>query len=127
MTKYLYAGLTYNGHALACAAALATIEVYEEDKIYRERQRRSENISGERLEDIKARHRLGGRCPLYRLVLGARTGARPRDQGNHAAGVMTPGRASSCVANGVFTFIIAKNMGSMFRRPAAVHHQGATR
>ncbi len=29
--KYLYAGLTYNGHALACAAALATIEVYEED------------------------------------------------------------------------------------------------
>ena len=31
--KYLYAGLTYNGHALACATALATIEVYEEDSI----------------------------------------------------------------------------------------------
>ena len=29
--KYLYAGLTYNGHALACAAAVATISVYEED------------------------------------------------------------------------------------------------
>ncbi len=31
--KYLYAGLTYNGHALACAAALATIEVYETDHL----------------------------------------------------------------------------------------------
>ena len=31
--KYLYAGLTYNGHALACAAALATIEVYKEDHL----------------------------------------------------------------------------------------------
>jgi taurine--2-oxoglutarate transaminase len=32
--KYLYAGLTYNGHALACAAALATIEAYEEENIF---------------------------------------------------------------------------------------------
>ncbi len=28
-----YGGLTYNSHPLACAAALATIQVYEEDKL----------------------------------------------------------------------------------------------
>ena len=32
-----YGGLTYNSHPLACAAALATIAVYEEDRSDRER------------------------------------------------------------------------------------------
>ena len=31
--KVFYGGLTYNSHPLACAAALATIEVYEEDNL----------------------------------------------------------------------------------------------
>src|SRR3954449_9405246 len=31
--KVFYGGLTYNSHPLACAAALATIQVYEEDKL----------------------------------------------------------------------------------------------
>jgi taurine--2-oxoglutarate transaminase len=31
--KVLYGGLTYNSHPLGCAAALATIAVYEEDKL----------------------------------------------------------------------------------------------
>ena len=31
--KVFYGGLTYNSHPLACAAALATIEVYEDDKL----------------------------------------------------------------------------------------------
>src|SRR5512144_784381 len=31
--KYLYAGLTYSGHPLACATALATIEAYETDHL----------------------------------------------------------------------------------------------
>jgi taurine--2-oxoglutarate transaminase len=53
--KYLYAGLTYNGHALACAAALATIEVYEEDKIF-ENSRKLGKYLGQRLEDLKSKH-----------------------------------------------------------------------
>src|SRR5262249_55046015 len=31
--KVFYGGLTYNSHPLACAAALAAISVYEEDKL----------------------------------------------------------------------------------------------
>ena len=31
--KVFYGGLTYNSHPLACAAALAAIRVYEEDKL----------------------------------------------------------------------------------------------
>jgi taurine--2-oxoglutarate transaminase len=31
--NFFYGGLTYNSHPLACAAAIATISVYEEDKL----------------------------------------------------------------------------------------------
>src|SRR5207253_8641450 len=31
--KVFYGGLTYNSHPLACAAALAAIQVYEDDKL----------------------------------------------------------------------------------------------
>jgi len=53
--KYLYAGLTYNGHALACAAGLATIEAYEEGHIF-ENARKVGKYLSRRLEDMKARH-----------------------------------------------------------------------
>jgi taurine---2-oxoglutarate transaminase len=53
--KYLYAGLTYSGHALACAAALATIEAYEEEEIF-ENARTVGKYLGKRLEEMKALH-----------------------------------------------------------------------
>lgn len=53
--KMLWAGLTYNGHPLACAAALATIEVYEEDKLIKNAVKVGKYL-GERLEEIKAKH-----------------------------------------------------------------------
>lgn len=53
--KYLYTGLTYSAHALACAAALATIEVYEEEDLL-ENARRLGRYLGQRLEEIKATH-----------------------------------------------------------------------
>jgi taurine--2-oxoglutarate transaminase len=53
--KYLYAGLTYSGHPLACAAALATIDVYEEDHLF-ENARRVGGYLGRRLEELKAKH-----------------------------------------------------------------------
>ncbi|HTP01405.1 MAG TPA: aminotransferase class III-fold pyridoxal phosphate-dependent enzyme, partial [Anaerolineales bacterium] len=53
--KYLYAGLTYNGHALACAAALATIDTYVEDHIF-ENALEVGAYLGRRLEDLKAKH-----------------------------------------------------------------------
>src|SRR5438128_7545595 len=50
-----YGGLTYNSHPLACAAALATIAVYEEDNLI-ENARRMGTIMRDLLEDLKARH-----------------------------------------------------------------------
>jgi taurine---2-oxoglutarate transaminase len=50
-----YGGLTYNSHPLACAAALATIAVYEEDNLI-ERARKMGHVMHGLLEDLKARH-----------------------------------------------------------------------
>src|SRR5512143_2596020 len=54
--KYLYAGLTYNGHALACAAALATIEAYEDEGVFANATRVGTHLS-ERFEELKKKHR----------------------------------------------------------------------
>ena len=51
----LSAGLTYNGHALACAAALATIAAYEEEKIF-DNAKKVGKYLGEQLEDLKKKH-----------------------------------------------------------------------
>jgi taurine---2-oxoglutarate transaminase len=53
--KMLWTGLTYNGHPLACAAALAAIEVYEEDGLIQNAQKVGKYL-GQRLEAIKANH-----------------------------------------------------------------------
>ena len=50
-----YGGLTYNSHPLACAAALATIAVYEEDNLI-EHARDMGVVMRGLLEDLKARH-----------------------------------------------------------------------
>ena len=54
-----YGGLTYNSHPLACAAALATIAVYEEDNLI-ERARQMGVVMRELMADLKARHRSVG-------------------------------------------------------------------
>jgi taurine--2-oxoglutarate transaminase len=50
-----YGGLTYNSHPLACAAALATIAVYEEDNLIENAQKLGVLMRG-LLEDLEARH-----------------------------------------------------------------------
>jgi taurine--2-oxoglutarate transaminase len=50
-----YGGLTYNSHPLACAAALATIAVYEEDDLIK-RAREMGKLMGDLMADLKARH-----------------------------------------------------------------------
>src|SRR5678816_4424618 len=50
-----YGGLTYNSHPLACAAALATIAVYEEDKLI-EKARNMGVLMRGLLEDLEQRH-----------------------------------------------------------------------
>ena len=50
-----YGGLTYNSHPLACAAAIATIAVYEEDNLI-ERAKNMGKVMTGLLEDLKRRH-----------------------------------------------------------------------
>jgi taurine--2-oxoglutarate transaminase len=48
-------GLTYNSHPLACAAALATLDVYEEDRLI-ERAKRTGSLMAGLLADLAAKH-----------------------------------------------------------------------
>ena len=48
-------GLTYNSHPLACATALATIAVYEEDRLI-ERAKATGALMADLLTDLQARH-----------------------------------------------------------------------
>jgi len=73
-----YGGLTYNSHPLACAAALATIAVYEEDNLI-ERARQMGVVMRELMADLKARHpsvgttRNIGLFGIFELVRNAET------------------------------------------------------
>src|SRR5499426_1363776 len=53
--KVFYGGLTYNSHTLACAAALAAIQVYEEDKLL-ENARRMGAVMKTLMADLAGRH-----------------------------------------------------------------------
>ena len=53
--KMFPGGLTYSSHALACATALATIAVYEEDGLI-ERTKRMGKMMGELMADMAKRH-----------------------------------------------------------------------
>jgi len=53
--KVFYGGLTYNSHPLACAAALASIQVYEDDKLL-ENARRMGRLMSDLMTDLSLRH-----------------------------------------------------------------------
>ena len=50
-----YGGLTYNSHPMGCAAALATIRVYEEDRLI-ENARKMGNVLKASLAELESRH-----------------------------------------------------------------------
>jgi taurine--2-oxoglutarate transaminase len=50
-----YGGLTYNSHPMSCAAALATLKVYEEDHLIENAEKVGRVLARE-LERLKARH-----------------------------------------------------------------------
>ena len=53
--KVFYGGLTYNSHPMGCAAALATIRVYEEDRLI-ENARRMGEVLKQLLSELASRH-----------------------------------------------------------------------
>lgn len=52
-------GLTYSGHALACAAGVATLQYYEDNRIF-ERVQKLAPVLGRLLEEQKQKHRCVG-------------------------------------------------------------------
>jgi len=57
--RVFFGGLTYNSHPLACATALATLAVYEEDDLIR-RAREAGKLMKQLLADLEARHSIVG-------------------------------------------------------------------
>ena len=57
--QMLWAGLTYNAHPLSCGAAIATLKVYQEDKLFENSAAMGEVVRKE-LEAMKAKHRSVG-------------------------------------------------------------------
>jgi taurine--2-oxoglutarate transaminase len=109
--KYLYAGLTYNGHALSCAAALATIEVYTDEKLIENAVTVGKYL-GQRLEEIKARHVSVGDVRYIGLFSALELVQNRESKEVMPANVM--GEVGKALReNGLFTFIMANNMGSM--------------
>jgi len=109
--KYLYAGLTYNGHALSCAAALATIEVYEDDHLIENAVVVGKYL-GERLESIKSRHISVGDVRYIGLFSAIELVVNRVTKESFAPSVMAE-IGTVLRQNGLFTFIMANNMGSI--------------
>jgi taurine--2-oxoglutarate transaminase len=57
--RVFFGGLTYNSHPLACAAALATLDVYVEDRLI-ENARRLGAVMRELLKGLEQRHEIVG-------------------------------------------------------------------
>jgi taurine--2-oxoglutarate transaminase len=49
-------GLTYSGHPLACASAVASINIFKEEKIVEHARHLGNDIIGPELEKLKAKH-----------------------------------------------------------------------
>ena len=76
--KVFYGGLTYNSHPMGCAAALATIRVYEEDHLI-ENTRKMGAIMKQLGAELAGEASVGRSGAVDRAVWHCRTGAQPED------------------------------------------------
>ena len=125
--KVFYGGLTYNSHPLGCAAALATIAVYEEDKLI-ERAKTMGVVMRRMLEELKAKHpcvgdvRSIGLFGIVELVEGSQDDGAAGAVQRHLAGdagarqVLPRGRA-----------LHVRALERLLHESAAVHHRGGAR
>ena len=76
--KVFYGGLTYNSHPMGCAAALATIRVYEEDGLIDNAKKMG--VRAERIgSGVAGEASVGGRGAFDRIVRHRRTRSQPQD------------------------------------------------
>jgi len=115
-TNVLWAGLTYGGHALGCAAAIACINVYKEDNLIARAQEMGAYL-GRRLEALKLKHpsigdvRYIGLFSLAELVRDRKT-KEPMVPFNATAAQMGPMAEVNKFlrANGLFTLVRWNNI-----------------
>jgi taurine--2-oxoglutarate transaminase len=58
-TNMLWGGLTYSGHPVCCAAAVANLQIYEEEKVFANVERQGRYLAT-RLEAMKQKYRCVG-------------------------------------------------------------------
>jgi len=109
--KYLFAGLTYSGHALACAAALATIDVYVDDGLIENAATLGKYL-GKCLEDIKERHPSVGDVRYIGLFSTIEMVIDRETKEPFPAAVMADVK-NALLDSGLFTFILVKDIGTM--------------
>jgi taurine--2-oxoglutarate transaminase len=108
--KYLFAGLTYSGHALACATAVATIEVYEDDHLIENAYQVGKHL-GFALEGIKERHPSVGDVRYIGLFSAIELVTNRETKEIFDPSIMAEvGKVLR--QNGLFTYIMSNNMGS---------------
>lgn len=97
-------GLTYSGHPLACAAALATLDVYRDDDIMGRVRQVGRDVVGPALADLAARHRavgeVRGRGLMWAIELVANRDTR-EPLGAEAMGRVT----EDCKKRGLWPFM----------------------
>jgi taurine---2-oxoglutarate transaminase len=109
--KMLWCGLTYSGHPLACAAGVATLNVYEEDGLI-ENAAILGNYLGQKLEDIKSQHPSVGDV-RYIGLFSAIELVRDRSTKEPMPGTVMGEIGKYLRDNGLFTFIMSNKLGSM--------------
>ncbi len=97
----LWCGLTYSAHPLACAAGLATLQVYEEEGLVDNAARVGRHL-GKRLEELKSRHPSVGDV-RYIGLFSALELVRNRDTKEPSPAMAQIGKFLR--ENGLFTFI----------------------
>ena len=123
-TNPLVSGLTYNSHAVGCAAALATIAVYEEDGLIENAAQAGRGAAGRirRHDGAPPLDRGGARArPVHRA--GVRQG--PRDA-RAAAQRRAGGRAAPRQLPPPGGHLRRHPRRLAVRQPAALHHGGRT-
>jgi taurine--2-oxoglutarate transaminase len=109
--KYLFAGLTYSGHALACAAALATIDVYVDDGLIENAATLGKHL-GKSLEDIKERHPSVGDVRYIGLFSTIELVVNRETKEPFPAAVMSDVK-KALLDSGLVTFIMVNALGTM--------------
>lgn len=109
--KMLWCGLTYSGHPLACAAGVATIQVYQEEHLIENAFELGKYL-GAQLEDIKARFPMVGDVRYIGLfstieLVEDRTTKKPLPI------PLMQKIGSALKERGLFTYTMASAMGTM--------------